>query len=218
MAGPPSVTREGGEADVSMRIHGDRSRLQAQVIAALAAAESGLRSNPATPAQTSIEVSALVPMRGSETRRFRSIGNPVGLYLDGQLAPGQLWQTYVQEIKNQKDAQVLAFNAADASGRSAEPASDADAADAINMLAANFGPLGVCARTEATKNRRFAGVTLHLRWLPSGQIDNAVTKEKAMHGGELERCLARAAAGIRLPRFSGAPRAVDFPIRVQKPR
>src|SRR5262249_28272870 len=51
LAGPPSVSRQGGEAAVMMRIHSDRVRVEQHVLDAMAAAETALRQNPATPAQ-----------------------------------------------------------------------------------------------------------------------------------------------------------------------
>ncbi len=83
------------------------------------------------------------------------------------------------------------------------------------MLAQNFAALGACARTEAAHASSFRGVTLAFRWLPSGRADGAAAKEPKLKGSPLERCLRTALDGIRLPRFSGEPRTIEYPIRVK---
>lgn len=214
LAAPPSVSRAGGEADVALKVRGDRNRLQQQVLDAFGAAAAGLRANPATPPQTELEVTALVPEKGTTTRRFKTQGQPVGLWLDGQLGAGALWSTYVIEVKRDKNATTLAFGDEEAKGGGG-PESEADDSEAIAVLAAHFAPLGACARAEAAKNRRFAGVTLTMRWLPSGVAEGVTPKEPGLRGGTLARCLAAAVAAIRLPRFSGAARTIEYPIRVK---
>src|SRR5262249_7390141 len=104
LAAPPSVSRAGGEADVALKVRGDRNRLQQQVLDAFGAAAAGLRANPATPPQTELEVTALVPEKGTTTRRFKTQGQPVGLWLDGQLGPGPLWATHVHQVNADKHA------------------------------------------------------------------------------------------------------------------
>jgi hypothetical protein len=212
---PPSVSRSGGEAAVDLRIRADRNRFEQQVIDALAAAATGLRQNPATPAQTVIDVTATVQMRGPTLRHWRAPGPSVGLYLDDQISKSQLWSTYVQEIRKDKDAQTLRFGDDEARGAGGPPDEGADTADGVAALAANFGLLGECARAEATRNRHFAGVTLTVHWLPSGVILDAVPKEPALRGGELARCLRLATSRIRLPPFSGAPRTIEYPILIK---
>jgi hypothetical protein len=213
LAGPPSVSRGGGEAAVTMRIHSDRNRVQQHVLDALAAAETALRGNPATPARQEIDVVADGTM--PSPRRFRAQGSGVASWLDGSMSAQQLWATYVIEQKKEKGAQTLSFNDSEASGKSEAPVSDANDADAINALAANFAPLGACARAEAARNKHFAGVTLQLRWMPSGEALDAHPKESSLRGGELDRCLAQAVRSIRLPTYHGSPHTIDFPIRVK---
>jgi hypothetical protein len=179
----------------------------------MAAAESGLRANPATPARQEIEVVADGTL--PSPRRFRAQGSGVASWLDGSMNAQQLWSTYVIEQKKEKGAQTLSFDDGEASGRSPTASSDANDADAINALSSNFTALGACARTEAARNKHFAGVTLLVRWMPSGEAQDAHPKESALRGGELERCLAQAVRSIRLPRFSGSPHTIEFPIRVK---
>src|SRR5262249_4486001 len=164
MAGPPSVSRGGSEAAVTLRIHSDRNRVQQHVLDAMAAAESGLRANPATPARQEIEVVADGTL--PSPRRFRAQGSGVASWLDGSMSAQQLWATYVIEQKKEKGAQTFSFDDGEASGRSPTESSDANDADAINALSSNFTALGACARTEAARNRHFAGVTLLVRWMP----------------------------------------------------
>ena len=221
LEGPPRVSRSGGEATAEVKVRGDRSRAQRQVLDALAAEQAGMRTNSATPAATHLEVQLEIDQRGERPRRFRSLGQPVGLWIDGQLGAAALWATYVQEIRKDKGAQTLAFDDAEAQGHGAGAGggpSDADPAEAVAVLSQNFAPLGACARTEATRNPRFGGVTLVFRWMPSGAAAEVHPKEAPLRGGELARCLAAAMAGIALPHFSGAPREVEYPIRVRSPR
>jgi hypothetical protein len=213
LAGAPSVSRGGGEAAVTMRIHSDRSRVQQHVLDALAAAETALRANPATPARQEIEIVADGTL--PSPRRFRAQGSGVATWLDGQMSAMQLWSTYVIEAKKQKGAQTLSFDDAEAAGRETA-SSDVNDAEAINALSANFAPLGACARAEVSRNSRFAGTTLVVRWMPSGEAQDAHPKESAHRGGELERCLAQAARSIRLPAYKGSAHTIEFPIRIKR--
>ena len=213
LAGPPSVSRGGNEAAVTMRIHSDRNRVQQHVLDALAAAETSLRANPATPARQEIEVvtEGTLP----SPRRFRAQGSGVASWLDGQMSANQLWSTYVIEAKKQKGAQTMSFDDAEAAGRETA-SSDSNDADAINTLSANFAPLGSCARAEASRNKHFAGTTLIVRWMPSGEAQDAHPKESALRGGELEHCLAQAVRSIRLPAYKGSAHTIEFPIRIKR--
>jgi hypothetical protein len=211
LAGPPSVSRGGAEAAVTMRIHSDRNRVQQHVLDALAAAESSLRANPATPARQEIEVVTEGTM--PSPRRFRAQGSGVASWLDGQMSANQLWSTYVIEAKKQKGAQTMSFDDAEAAGReTASP--DSNDADAINTLSANFAPLGACARAEAGRNKHFAGTTLVVRWMPSGEAQ--VVNLKGSASGELQSCLAQALRIIRLPAYKGSAHTIEFPIRIKR--
>jgi hypothetical protein len=218
LEGQPSVGRAGGTASAALRIRGDRVRWQSQVGDAFAAAEAGLRENPATPAETDIQVALDPASRGDKPRRFRSSGQPVALYLDGKLGLPALWSTYIREQSHDKNAVALSF-ADDAGGGHAEAPDDGPNDDeAIALLARNFAPLGACARAEGAKNPRFSGVTIVLRWTPTGAAESLGPKEPALKGGALARCLQGALAGIHLPRFRGAARTIEYPIRVKTNR
>jgi hypothetical protein len=115
-------------------------------------------------------------------------------------------------VKKQKGAQQLSF-ADDGAGGDDAPEPDDNAA--IAMLSANFAALGGCARAEAARSSSFRGVTLQFRWLPSGKAENATVKEPALKGAPVARCLQQAVEAIRLPRFSGEPRTIEYPIRVK---
>ncbi|HZS36739.1 MAG TPA: hypothetical protein VFF06_07935 [Polyangia bacterium] len=213
LEGPPQVVRASGEVDVTLKVRGDRNRVQQVVLDALAAAAIGLRDNPKTPAQSQLDVSVDLQMRGAEPRRFRSQGAPVGLYVDRRLDGGALWSNYVQELKKEKGAQRMSFD--DANARGGEEAPEPDDNAAIAVLSANFGALGGCARAEAARSPAFRGVTLTFRWLPSGKADGATVKEPALKSAPVARCLQTALDAIRLPRFSGEPRAIEYPIRLK---
>jgi hypothetical protein len=215
---PPSVKREQGQVDVALQVHGDRSRTQEQAIQALAAAAAGLRDSPKSPPEAALDISVDTGMRDGP-RRFRAPGSPVGLYLDGRLTGGDLWANYVSEVR--KDAQQLAFNDAEASGHGAaatggDPdAPDPDDNEVIALLSSNFGALGACARTEASRNPRFHGVTITFEWTGQGRAEKIDVKEPALRGSPLQHCLAAAVAAVRLPRHNAGPRAIEYPIRVK---
>jgi hypothetical protein len=218
LAGPPSVKRAGGEVDVHLKVRGDRSRTQQQAIDALAAEADGLADNPKTPAQMALEVEVETGQRDG-ARKFRAPGNPVALYVAGRLSGGDLWTNYVEEVKKEQAGQRLAFDDAEAKGGPAA-AGDPDAPDpddneVIAMLSQSFGVLGGCARTEATNNPRFRGVTVTFQWTGQGRAEKIEPKEAALRGTPLARCLATAVAGIRLPRHNAAPRTIEYPIRVR---
>jgi hypothetical protein len=218
LAGPPSVKRGGNQVDVTLKVKGDRNRVQQQVIDALSAAAVGLRDNPKTPATVELEVSVDTNQRGVPERKFRSPGNPVGLYIDGRLGGGDLWSNYVEEVKKQAGAVRMGFDDAEASGKA--PIGDPDAPDpddneVIAILSSNFAQLGGCARTEAARASSFRGVTVTFRWLPTGKAENVGPKEAALKSSPITRCLQTAMEGIRLPRFNGSARTIEYPIRVK---
>jgi hypothetical protein len=210
---PPSVARSGGEVTVALRVRGDRGRLEQAVLDALAAAARGLRSSPATPPTAHLEVQVETGGR-PPTQTFRAPGAPIGLYLDGSLDARAVWSSYVAEVKKGPGQTALAFDDAEARGGPSD-GPEPDDNEAISVLSANFAALGACARAEAQKNPRFAGVTIELTWTPEGRAADAKAKEPSLKGGPLERCLRAALTEIRLPRFSGTPRLIAYPIRVK---
>jgi hypothetical protein len=215
LAGPPSVKRGSSMVDVMVKVRGDRSRTQQQAIDAFAAEAAGLRDNPKTPAQAQLEVDVDTGMRDGP-RRFRAPGNPVGLYLDRQLSAGDLWASYIAEVK--KGQQQLSFDDAEASGHA--PAGDSSAPDpddneAVQLLSSNFAPMAVCAKAEATQNHSFRGVVMTFRWTGDGHAVDVHAKEKPLQHGRLEACLAGVIGSLRLPRHNAAPRTIEYPIRVK---
>ncbi len=215
LAAPPSVKRGSSVVDVLVKVRGDRSRTQQQAIDAFAACAAGLRDNPKSPSQAALEVDVDTGMRDGP-RKFRAPGNPVGLYIDGQMSGGDLWASYVGEVK--KGQQQMSFDDADASGHA--PAGDSMAPDpddneVVQLLSSNFAPLAACARTEAARNHAFHGVVLTFRWTGAGRAENIDVKEAALKGTPLKSCLATALGGIRLPRHNAAPRTIEYPIRVK---
>jgi len=215
LAGPPSVKKGSSSVDVLVHVRGDRARTQQQAIDALAACAAGLRDNPKTPAQAALEVDVDTGMRDGP-RRFRAPGNPVGLYLDGQMSGGNLWASYVAEVK--KGQQQLSFDDNEASGRA--PVGDASAPDpddneVVATLSSNFAPLASCARAEAARNHAFRGVVVTFEWTGAGRADKIDVKEAALRGTPLKACLATAIGAMRLPRHNAAPRTIEYPIRVK---
>lgn len=213
LAGPPSVHKGSSSVDVRVQVRGDRSRTQQQAIDALAACEAGLRDNPKTPAQAALEVDVETGLRDGP-RRFRAPGNPVGLYLDRQMSAGDLWASYVAEVK--KGQQQLSFDDAEASGRApVGDAPDPDDNEVVQLLSSNFAPMAVCARAEATSNHAFRGVVMTFRWTPDGHAVDVHAKERALQHGRLEACLSGVIGSLRLPRHNAAPRTIEYPIRVK---
>src|SRR5262249_39038992 len=145
-------------------------------------------------------------------RRFRAPGNPVGLYLDRQMSAGNLWASYVAEVK--KGQQQMSFDDAEASGHAPvggdSSAPDPDDNEGVQLLAANFAPPGACARNDA-----FRGVVVTFRWTGAGRAENVDVKEAALKRTPLKSCLATAIAALRLPRHNAAPRTIEYPIRVK---
>jgi len=215
LAAPPSVKRGSSSVDVLVKVRGDRARTQQQAIDAFAACAAGLRDNPRSPSQAELEVDVDTGMRDGP-RKFRAPGNPVGLYLDRQMSGGDLWASYVAEVK--KGQQQLSFDDAEASGHA--PAGDSMAPDpddneAVSVLSSNFAPLAACARAEAARNRAFRGVVVTFQWTGAGRAEKIDVKEAALKGTPLRSCLATAIGGIRLPRHNAAPRTIEYPIRLK---
>lgn len=215
LVGPPAVARAGGSVRVGVRARGDRNRTQLQVLDALQAEMAALRTSPATPSDVRLEVALDVPLRKLETHRYRAPGAAVAQLLDGKLDAGALWSSYVEEVR--EDAQRIGFDDRDArgGGDSASAPPPPDDNEALAMLNARFADIAGCAKSEAARNPHFAGTIIGLRWLPSGQATGIAPREPALRAGALQKCLAAAIGAIRLPRFSGEPREIDYPIRLQ---
>jgi hypothetical protein len=195
-----------------LKVKGDRSRVQDQVLQALGAGMQGLRDNPKTPAQAQLEVAVDTGVRGEALRRFRSPGNPVGLWLDGRLQAGALLSSYVEELKKQPGAARMTFDDSGGTGdEGAEPNDD----EVIALLAQNFSSLGACAKAEIGRSSGFKGVTVQFKWTGAGKAEGVTTKEPALRNGPLAGCLKQAVEALRLPRFSGGARAIEYPIRVK---
>ncbi|HEY2749624.1 MAG TPA: hypothetical protein VGL86_33620 [Polyangia bacterium] len=216
LAAPPSVKRGSSAVDVLLKVRGDRSRTQQQALDAFAACAAGLRDNPKTPSQAALEVDVDTGMRDGP-RKFRAPGNPVGLYIDGQMSGGDLWASYVGEVK--KGQQQMSFDDAEASGHAPSTgdsmAPDPDDNEVVQLLSSNFAPMAACARTEAARNHAFRGVVVTFRWTGAGRAENIDVKEAALKGTPLKSCLATAIGGLRLPRHNAAPRTIEYPIRVK---
>jgi hypothetical protein len=218
LVGAPQVTRGKGDVGVVMKVKGDRNRVQQQVIDAFAAAALGLRENPKTPSQTQLELTIDVDGgRGSAPRRFRAPGNPVGLYIDRQLDGGALWSSYITEVKKQPGAAAMTFDDAEASGRApvGGEAGEPDDNEVIALLSSNFGSIGGCAKAEAAKSSSFKGVTIVFKWNPDGRATNITTKEGQYKNGALASCVKGAIESLKLPRFSGGAREIEYPIRLK---
>ena len=209
------MKRTGGAVDVLLKVRGDRARTQQEALDAFAACAAGLRDNPKSPSQAALEVDVDTGMRDG-ARRFRAPGNPVGLYVDGQMSGGDLWASYVAEVK--KGQQQMSFDDAEASGRAPvgdSMAPDPDDNEVVQLLSSNFAPLAACARTEAARNHAFRGVVVTFQWTGAGRAEHIDVKEAALKNTPLKSCLATAIGGIRLPRHNAAPRSIEYPIRVK---
>lgn len=212
LLGSPTVSRQGGHAEVSLRVRASRGQAEQQVLDAMAAAVTALRENPAAPPTSEIEVELHTGDRAGP-RKFRAPGHSIALWVDGEMDASTLLASYVREIKKQPDgAETMDFSG-DSGG---EEVGDADPSDAVAVLSANFAPLGECARAEVERNGAFRGVTLTFQWSGSGTAAGVQPREPALRGGELAACLTRAMASIRLPRHGGSPREVTYPILVKR--
>ncbi len=206
---------------MTLKIKGDRVRGQQQVIDAFSGAAEALRGSTATPAAGQLEVDLDAVMRGTTSRKFRTPAQPVGQLLDGSIDSGRFWSSYVVEVKEGKDAgQNLTFDDAEASGHPAgggggDSNAPPDDNEVIGIIRDNFGSLAACAQAEIGRHAGFRGVTLTFRWSPSGAADQIAPKEAALKSGPLAKCLADAVKMLPLPRFSGAPRTIEYPIQVK---
>ncbi len=219
LIGPPNVQRSASSVAVTLKVKGDRVRGQQQVVDAFSGAAEALRASKATPASGQLEVDLDSVMRGSTSRKFRTAAQPVGQLLDGQIDSGRFWSSYVIEVKEGKEAgQNMTFDDAEASGHPAASGggdSPPDDNEVVGIIRDNFSSLSSCARAELGRNARFRGVVLTFRWSPSGGADQIQPKEAALKNGPLAKCLADAVKQLPLPRFSGAPRTIEYPIQVK---
>jgi hypothetical protein len=211
LVGAPTVTRQGGQAEIGLRVRGSRGQGERHVLDAMAAAVIALRENPASPPGSEIEVELDTGDRAG-TRRFRAPGHSVALWVDGQLDASTLLSSYVREIK--KEAGALAMDFSDDDG--GEAAEEPDDSDAVAVITANFAKLSECARAQADRDPAFRGVTLTFQWAGDGQAASVQPRETALRDGDLAACLARAMSSIRLPRHGGPPREVAYPILVKR--
>ena len=87
--------------------------------------------------------------------------------------------------------------------------------EAIAVISSSFPALAVCAKAEAASNPRFRGVTLLIGWSGAGRATSVEVKEAALKGGRMHACLRGAFDAIRLPRFGGPTRTIEYPIRLK---
>lgn len=216
LKGPPSVKRSPTGVDVTLTIDADRSRVQGQVMDAMAAAARALADNATTPTETTIEVTALVALRGQAPQRYRAPGPQVQVWLDGRLSASAFWSTYVEQRRPGGDAAQVRFDDDSARGGGDDSEGpEPDDQEALAVLGANFDALSRCVRAEAALRPSFRGVTVTFSWQPSGVATEVRPKEAALRTGPLAGCLRSAMAQIRLPRFGGAPRVIEYPILVK---
>src|SRR5262249_3226334 len=167
-------------------------------VEALWAAGAALKTSPATPPQSQLEVDLDVPMKGTSTKKFRAPGNQVVLFVDGRLDQGTLWSNYVEQVREGKDAgQRMSFDDAETKGYGGgDEAPAPHDNEALAVINSNFATIGGCAKTEASRNKKFRGVTMTFTWTPAGRADNVQAKEPALKSGPLAQCLAGAMSSI----------------------
>jgi hypothetical protein len=212
LVGPPSVAREGGRVDVGLKLRHDRVRQEQHMLDALAATAAALGSSPATPKEGRIEIAEEGAERGGSPARFRCALDPARLYGEGRLDAKSLLSSYVERVSTDKGAQRMELDAtpgADEAGP--EPNDD----EAIAVISSNFSSLAPCAKAEAAQNPRFRGVTLLVGWSGAGRATSVEVKEPALKGGPLQGCFRRAFETIRLPRFAGPARTIEYPIKLK---
>ena len=218
LVGVPQVSRQADAAHAVVTIRADRVRVQSQVTQALCAAVLGFRDNPATPSAVTVEVRALVPMKGTKERRFQCMGQPILAFLDGKLGERELFGSYVREAVTGRGVTTMSFDEEEAArGGAAQGGSEGPTLDdAVGVLTQHFGKIRACVRAELSRNPRFQGTSISFRWLPSGRAADVQLKEHGLRGGPLERCVADVLSGLSLPRFAGEPREVHYPLRVKR--
>jgi hypothetical protein len=214
LAGPPSVSRgssSGSGVEVSLKLHADRSRQEQQILDAIAATSEALRSNAATPSQGRIEIAADTGARGSGPSRYRCAIESASLFSQGKLDSKTMLASYVEKVNDDKSAQRMDLD----SGPGGDDGPAPDDNEAIEVIGQNFSSLGACAKAEAASNPKFRGVTIVIAWSGSGRAEKVDVKEPALKSGALPGCLRRAFEMIRLPKFGGGTRQIEYPIRLK---
>jgi len=211
LASPPSVTRAGNSVEVSLKLHADRSRQEQQLLDALAATAEALRTSTATPSSGRIEVATEAAGRGTPATRYRCPLEAASLYSQGRLDAKSFLSSYVEKVSDDKNAQRLDMDGTPGGDEAAAPNDD----EAIAVIGSSFSTLGACAKTEASSNAKFKGVTIVIGWASSGRAATVDVKEPALKSGALPGCLKRAFESMKLPRFEGATRTIEYPIRLK---
>jgi len=212
LVGTPQVQRSRGSVSVAMEIRSDRTRYKTHVGAALIGAAEALAKNPLTPPSTQLRVVAEIRFRKVERRTFTCMGQPLKLHLQGRMSNSELWSSYINE--HRKGGTQLSFSDEEAGGGSVGGGGDFDGSRVQEILAAHFNELAPCLQKEASRSRRFRGVTLTFAVSPAGKAVKVGTKERASSG--LKSCLGAALGRIRFPRHGGAPRGVEYPMYIQR--
>lgn len=215
LVGAPEVTRGPGRVDIGLGLRPDRVRAEQQRLDALRAIGQALRANPATPKDGRIELRTEASGRGARPTRYRCPIEPAELYADGRLDGRNLLGSYVEQVNEDKDAQRMDFDDGPGSGDDAGPAGAPNDDEALAVLAAHFDALGGCARAQAQRSASFRGVTIVLAWAANGRVEKVDVKEPQLRGTPLPACLRQALAPLRLPRFSGGTRTIEYPIRLK---
>ncbi|MCK5797053.1 MAG: hypothetical protein KAI47_07720 [Deltaproteobacteria bacterium] len=210
LAKTPRVTRQAGLAQVALELRSDRVRYQSHLLGALLGTMQVLRTNKLTPESVKISVVAFIQRRHGTARRFHCSGRAVLQVLDGKLKKSALWSSYVNEER--KDARQLSFSAADTRGGASTPDSSPDRSGQI--LASKMSLLAPCLQQEATRHRRFRGVTLLFSVTGDGRATRVRTKEPT--GAKLQRCLKAALRQIPFQRHRGAPRPISYPMIIRR--
>jgi len=213
LSGVPIIRHDAKAVSVELEIRSDRVRFKSDVLAAMLGVAEALRKNPLTPPTQNIQVTAAVPFRTVEHRRFTCLGQALGLYLDGKMKQDEVWATYIVEKK--KGGQQVTFDDAEAAGKSSgddDGGSEDDRSGEI--LGAHMTLLAPCLTAEAARSRSFKGVTLVFSVSPAGQAVGLTLKEAA--SGSLRSCLQAALARIRFQRHGGGPRQVTYPMLIKR--
>ncbi|MEO6953779.1 MAG: hypothetical protein ABI321_18400 [Polyangia bacterium] len=212
LAKPPSVARAAGSVDVTLAMPGERSRNDQHVLDGLAAIAEALATSPATPAQGRLEVNIEAESRSVGAARYRCPLDAAQRYARGEVDSKALLASYVEHVNDDKGAQRM--NLADTPGAD-EGAPAPDDSEAVNAITASFSTVGGCAKAEAARNPKFHGVTVVVGWAADGRAASVDVKEPALKSGALPGCLRSAFRNIALPRFSGATRIIEYPIKLK---
>jgi hypothetical protein len=212
LAAAPAVTRGGAEVDVALKIRRDRNRQEQHVLDALFATGRALGTSPATPKQGRIEIAEDGAERGGAPARFRCALEPAVLFGEGRIDGRSLLNSYVERVNTDKGAQRMELAATPGADEAGDGPNDDEA---IAVISANFSSLAACAKSEAARSPRFRGVTVLVGWSGAGRAASVDVKEPGAKGGALPACLKRAFDTIRLPRFDGPTRTIEYPIKLR---